>query len=68
VFSRVKLWFNSRHHPLSDFVLHRKYVGKLAVVAFSPDVIAGRGVYELGSDANPVSAFPHASFKDIPYT
>jgi len=41
VFGCVKLWFNRRHHLLSNFVLNRKYVGKLAIVAFSPNMITG---------------------------
>jgi len=40
VFGCVKLWFNCPHHPLSNLLLYREKVGKLAIVAFGPHVIA----------------------------
>jgi len=39
-------------HSLRDIVLHREDVGEIAVIAFSPDVLAGLRLDELPSDTD----------------
>jgi len=47
VLRRVELRLDRRHHPLGDLVLHREDVGKLALVALGPDMIAACCVDQL---------------------
>ena len=54
-----------RHDLSGDFVLYRKNVLELAVVAFGPKVLARRGIDELRGDAHPVSGLAHAALDDI---
>jgi hypothetical protein len=47
-----------------DLVLHREDVGHLAVVALGPEERVGRGVEELGGDAEATAAAPDAARQD----
>jgi hypothetical protein len=40
----VDLWLDRSDNGLGNFILHREYVGKAAIVALSPDVAASRNV------------------------
>ena len=48
-----------------DLVLQGKDVGQVAVVAVGPDVIAGRGVDQLGGDAHAIAALAHAALQHV---
>src|SRR5215469_11892093 len=56
---------NSNRHRLADFVLHHEDVGEIAVVALSPDMLAGLGLDQLAGDANAIAGFPQAAFEHI---
>src|SRR5215471_7503898 len=52
-------------HSLRDIVLHREDVGEIAVIAFSPDVLAGLRLDELPSDTDAIACFTQAAFEDV---
>ena len=62
ILRRVKLRLDRCHDGLGDLVLHREYVGQVAVVAFGPEMAAGDDIVELGGDAHPVAGLAHAAF------
>ena len=64
-FRGIELRLDRGDDGLGDLVLHREYVGKGAVVAFRPDIVAGGGVTELNGDAHAVTDLAHAAFDDI---
>ena len=53
------------YYGLGDLVLHREHVGEAAVVAFRPDVPAGRDVVELYSDAHAVATLADTALDHI---
>ena len=65
IFRRVELRLDRGDDSFGDLVLNREHVGEIAVVAFRPDVAAGRDIVELGRDAHAVAALAHAAFDDI---
>jgi hypothetical protein len=59
---------NRDRHRLGDLILHCEDVGEVAVVALSPDVLAGLGLDELRGDADPIADFAQAALEHIPHT
>src|SRR5262249_24180186 len=51
-----------------DHVLGGKDMGQFAIVAICPQVRAGRGLDELGGDADAISGPPHAAFEHVAHT
>ena len=50
---------------LGNFVLNGEEILEIAVVAFGPDMVAGRGLDELGGDPDALAGLAHAAFDDI---
>ncbi|MDE5444447.1 hypothetical protein GWG65_23965 [Bradyrhizobium sp. CSA207] len=48
-----------------EFVLHSENIGEIAVVALGPHMVAGSGLYQLRSDADPIAGLAHAAFEHI---
>ena len=65
IFRRMELRLDRGDDRRGDLVLHREDIGESAVVAFGPDVAAGRQVVELRGDAHAVARLAHAAFQDI---
>lgn len=53
------------HDILSDLVLDGEDVGRLAIVALSPVMVAGCRVNELCGYAQAVAGLPHASLENV---
>ncbi len=65
IFRRIELRLDRGDDRLGDFILHREYVGKIAVVALGPDMAAGGDVVELCGDAHAVAALAHAALDHV---
>src|SRR5580698_462248 len=65
MFGGKELRLDRRHNRFGDLVLHREYVGEIAIVALSPDVAAGRSVVELRGNPHAVTHLAHAAFDHI---
>jgi len=50
---------------LGDLVLHREYVGGIAIIALGPDMAAIGDVVELHGDAHPIAGLADAAFHHI---
>src|SRR5262245_11294415 len=50
---------------LRNLVLDGENVGEIAVVAFGPDMIPGRAVDQLRTDADAASGLAHAAFENM---
>ena len=50
---------------LRDLVLQREDVGKIAIVAFRPDVLVVRAVDQLRGDPHAIARFAHAAFEHV---
>jgi len=61
-------WGDSDRHSLGDLVLQREDVGKIAVVALGPDVLAALGLDQLRGDADAIAGFAQAAFEHIAHT
>src|SRR4029077_17240611 len=57
--------FNRIGDAPGDFVLNRKYIGQIAVIALGPHVRARRCLDKLSGDASAIAGFAHATLKDI---
>ena len=53
---------NRFRHP----VLKVKDVGMVSVIPLGPDVVARRGINQLGDNTKPVSRFADTALQDIP--
>src|SRR5215472_14914386 len=51
-----------------DLILHRKYIGKAAVIALGPQTPARRRFHELRRHPHAVAGLTDAAFEDIPHT
>src|SRR6516164_6100584 len=49
----------------SDIVLHREYIGQVAVISLSPEMGAGGNIDKLAADAHPLPGSAHATLEDI---
>src|SRR5690606_9240531 len=47
----------------ADLILHFKYISKVSVIIFAPDVISVSYIDQLRCDAHPVSGFTYTSFQ-----
>src|SRR3954454_1527933 len=55
-------------YRLGDLVLHRENVSEIAVIALSPDMLAGFGLDQLRGDADAVAGFAQAAFEHVAHT
>src|SRR5262245_47444759 len=60
-----QLRLNGCGHPCGNLVLEHENVAKLAIISFSPNMVASMGVRELRCYAYSLSALAHAAFKDV---
>src|SRR5262245_6211267 len=60
--------FNRGSNILGNFILNRKDVDEIAVIAFSPYVRARSSLDELSRDTNPGSGLPHTALQHITRT
>src|SRR5215468_2660688 len=51
-----------------DLVLEGKDIGQFTIVTIRPQVMAARGLDELGGDANTIGGPPHAAFEHVAHT
>ena len=65
ILGSVDLRFDRGDDGVGDLVLHREYVGQIAVVMLRPDMAAGRGIVELRGDADAIAASSHAAFDHV---
>ena len=65
IFRSIDLRLDRGDDSLGDLVLHREHIGKLAVVAFRPDLASGGDVIELRGDAHAIAHLAHAALDDI---
>ena len=57
-----------RDDGLGDFLLHREDVVEAAIIAFRPEMHAGRRLDQLRRDPHTGSSSPHAPFKKLGHT
>src|SRR5205085_4596303 len=62
---RIKLRLDRRDHALGDLVLYREDVREIPIVTLSPEVISRLGFHQLRGYAEPASALPDGTFKDV---
>ena len=56
---------NLRGDRARDLTLQREYITQVAVIALSPDQLFGRGINQLGRDANPLAGALNRTLHDI---
>src|SRR5262249_50727128 len=64
-FFRQQLQLQRLDNGFGYFVLQRKDVAHIAVVAFRPDVLAGCTIYQLGGDPHPPASLANATLQDV---
>ena len=57
--------FYGGRNCLGDLVLNSENIDQIAVVSFSPQMVAGNDLDELGRDANAVPRTTHTAFQHI---
>ena len=62
-----EFYFEGRDDFPRYFVLQGKNVLQVPIIAVSPHVIAGGGVYELRRNTYPLACFADTAFQDVPH-
>src|ERR1700735_848072 len=57
--------FNRVRYGAGDFILHREYTRAIAIVTFSPEMVAGYGVNKLRVDPHAFAVISHAAFHKV---
>ena len=65
VLCSVELGLDCGDDRLRDFILHREYVSKVAVVALRPQMAARHDVVQLGGYAYALALLAHTTFDDV---
>ena len=60
-----KLYCCRADDAAGDVVLHAEDILDLAVICFGPDLPAGRGLNQLGADANAIAGAPNAALEQV---
>ena len=64
-FSFKQFGLDCGDHVTRDLILQFKHIGQFAVIAVGPDVIARRGVDQLGGDPHAVAALADTAFQHV---